>query len=106
MPKADNDPITPAARWPSFGKPGAALPLPVIPPFTPAPPAAPSRRAMLAGSTAALLAAAAAAATATRAGPLAAPAAAGDDAELIRLCRAFLAEDAVIQAWNAGECHL
>ena len=56
---------------------------------------------MLAGGAAALLAGAAAA-TAARAAPLPVPAAAGADAELIRLCQAFLAEDAVIQAWNAG----
>jgi len=63
----------------------------------------PSRRAVLAGGTAALVVTGAAAATAARAAPQGAPAAADDDAELIRLCQAFLAEDAVIQAWNADE---
>ncbi len=83
MPKADNDPITPTARWPSYGKPGTALPLPVIPTATPAP----SRRGLLARSTAALLASAAAA-TLARAAAQPAPAAAGEDAELIRAVRA------------------
>lgn len=97
MPKATPT-HTPTARWPSYGKPGNALPLPVIPPFTPAPP--PSRRALLAGSTAALLAGAAAA-TAARA----APAVAGDDAELIALCEqivAIRAEDEALCTADPG----
>ena len=85
MLKAGNDPITPTARWPSCGKPGTALPLPVIPTAPPAP----SPRALLAGSTAALLTGAAAV-TVARAAPLAASAAAaGEDAELLRLCTEF-----------------
>jgi hypothetical protein len=56
---------------------------------------------MLAHSTAALFTGAAAAAVA-HAAPVAAPAAAGDDAELIRLHQAFLAEEEIIHAWNAG----
>ena len=86
MPKADNNHTTPIARWPSYGKPGTALPLPVIP----TPTRAPSRRGLLARSTAALLASAAAL-TVARAAPLAAPAAAGEDAELIALCNRLIA---------------
>ena len=87
MSQADPDASIPTARWPSYSKPGTALPLPVIPPATPAPPA-PSRRALLTGSTAALLAGAAAVPVA-RAVPLPVPAATGDDAELIALCDEF-----------------
>jgi hypothetical protein len=71
MPKADND-------------------------HTPTPTLRPSRRGLLGRSGAALLAV-----TVARAAPLAAPATAGDDAELIRLHQAFLAEEEIIHAWNA-----
>jgi hypothetical protein len=60
-----------------------------------------SRRGLLGRSGAALLAGAAAA-TVARAAPLAAPVAAGDDAELIRLHQSFLAEEEIIHAWNAN----
>jgi hypothetical protein len=60
----------------------------------------PSRRRLFAGLSATLLASAAIA-TAARGAPVAALPA-GDDAELLRLCSGFLAEDRVIKAWNAG----
>lgn len=53
----------------------------------------PSRRGLLAGGTAALLTGAAIA-TAAHAGPVASPAGAGDDAELIALCNRLVAWEA------------
>ena len=59
----------------------------------------PSRRRLLTGSAATLLAGAAAM-TASRA---ATPEATGDDAELIRLCHAFIAADAAVNAFHGGD---
>jgi hypothetical protein len=66
----------------------------------------PSRRRLLASATAALAAGAAIAAAAHSA-PVATPDGAVDDAEvdaeLLALCIAFMAEHAIIEAWNAGD---
>lgn len=60
----------------------------------------PHRRRLLATATAAL-AAGAAIATAARGAPVASPEGAGDDAEILRLARAFWAHNAVMDDWNA-----
>jgi hypothetical protein len=59
----------------------------------------PSRRRLLTGSAATLLASAAAITTARAA----TPEATGDDAELMRLCRAFIAADAAVNAYSGGD---
>jgi hypothetical protein len=59
----------------------------------------PSRRRLLTGSAATLLAGAAAI-TAARA---AMPEATSDDAELIRLCHAFIAAGAAVNAFSGGD---
>jgi hypothetical protein len=64
-------------------------------------PTNPSRRGLLARGTAALLAGTAIA-TAARGAPVAPPAGAGDDAELLRLHREFFAQTAVVESWNRG----
>jgi hypothetical protein len=59
----------------------------------------PSRRRLLTGSAATMLAGAAAITTARAA----TPEATGDDAELIRLCHAFIAADAAVNAFCGGD---
>jgi hypothetical protein len=61
--------------------------------------APPSRRRLLTGSAATLLAGAAAIATARAT----TPEATGDDVELIRLCHAFIAADAAVNAFSGGD---